>query len=68
MTRRRFPVPTGHVRLPLTEADELTIHAFRNFLSWHVDPLDREHAKHVPPAWWAYVLGHTRWCPPNGEM
>lgn len=71
MTRRKFPTPAGRVRLELTEADELALHAFRNFLSWGVHPLDAhaplDAGRPVPPAWWAYAFGASRWCPPRGE-
>lgn len=75
MARRPFPTPAGHVRLELKPEAELALESFRNMLSWGVPPvgardgarnLGREHWP-VPPAWWAYVLGATRWCPPRGE-
>ena len=58
----------------LTERDRDAVEAFSNFLSWEKRPYrasDGEvmHAyRAVPPAWWANVLGATRWCPPKGEM
>lgn len=49
--------------------------AFANFLSWGAQPgrrardfvFEREQ-RDVPPAWWAYALGATTYCPPQGEM
>lgn len=76
MTRRRYPCGND-VRLDLDPEAELALQAFRNFLSWKVDPLRARDATgfdppalahKVPPAWWAYVLGATRWCPPAGEL
>jgi hypothetical protein len=49
----------------------MTVLAFKNFLSWGAKPNVPgwpDEPRHVPPAWWAYVLGHTRWCPPIGEL
>lgn len=53
--------------------DEEIVQAFKNFLSWGERPvLPRTSLeqifppRRVPPAWWAYVLGETRWCPPKG--
>jgi hypothetical protein len=51
--------------------DEVVVQAFKNFLSWGERPVDPEtlrRTREVPPAWWAYVVGATRWCPPEGEM
>jgi len=45
--------------------------AFQNFLSWGEAPYPDVRApwhRKVPPAWWAYALGYTQWCPPKGEM
>lgn len=62
-----------------TARDLEHVEAFHNFLSWgelpyrevqrtrgHVDP--NLISRKVPPAWWAYALGHTTWCPPKGEL
>lgn len=48
----------------LAGADQLAIEAFGNFLAWGVRP-DRG-ARPVPPAWFAYALGASAWCPPPG--
>lgn len=57
--------------------DEEIVQAFKNFLSWGERPalprpaMERQQvfpARRVPPAWWAYVLGDTRWCPPKGVL
>jgi hypothetical protein len=50
-------------------SDDELVEAFRNFLSWGQDRFGSMVATNpVPPAWWAYVLGATSWCPPKGEM
>jgi hypothetical protein len=54
-----------------TPEDWHRIEAFSNFLSWGEQPSTKNHlqpARHVPPAWWAYTLGATTWCPPKGEL
>jgi len=59
----------------LTERDREAVEAFSNFLSWGevpAIPVPTARVKYVrravPPAWWAYTFGDTRWCPPKGEM
>jgi hypothetical protein len=56
----------------ITESEGRTLEAFRNFLSWGEHPSSKEHRvpgpRRVPPAWYAYALGYTAWCPPIGEM
>lgn len=56
----------------LTDRDRDAVDAFRNFLSWGAAPMTPHGtvrlSRDVPPAWWAYVLGHTTWCPPAGEQ
>lgn len=60
-------------------SDEEIVAAFTNFLSWGerpsklgpLDPhcvLEHDLRRRVPPAWWAYGLGATPWCPPKGEL
>lgn len=51
---------------------------FKNFLSWQVRPCDPGFVAYapnilpitrpVPPAWFAYALGLTEYCPPQGEL
>ena len=48
--------------------DEEVVQQFTNFLSWNVRPKSPADARNVPPAWFAYALGLTRWCPPKGEL
>jgi hypothetical protein len=51
--------------------DGLIIEAFRNFLSWGERPATIPQVaatRNVPPAWFAYAIGLTSWCPPKGEM
>jgi hypothetical protein len=56
----------------MTGDDEAAVDAFYNFLSWGAKPSlpgstiieDRD----VPPAWWAYAMGATRFCPPVGTL
>lgn len=63
---------------PQIFTDVDAVQQFTNFLSWGERPLvvmanpgggdaDRRRLRPVPPAWWAYALGETRWCPPKGE-
>jgi hypothetical protein len=54
--------------------DREIVDAFWNFLSWGEAPRaprgtlpPSEARRSVPPAWWAYALGLTEWCPPKGE-
>lgn len=59
--------------MKLTDRDSDAIMAFGNFLSWQETPYMRGrsvvHAyRRVPPAWYAYAMGLTKWCPPWGEM
>lgn len=64
------------MRVPatLSERDREAVEAFGNFLSWGAVPALPSTARvkrvkrDVPPAWWAYTFGDTRWCPPKGEM
>ena len=56
-----------------TEHDLSVVSAFGNFLSWGIRPVVKGityETRHrpVPPAWFAYVMGLTTWCPPKGEM
>lgn len=55
----------------MTFTEQLIFEAFRNFLSWgelpYIHP-ESNITRKVPPAWWAYALGHTKWCPPKGEL
>lgn len=59
----------------LTQLDRMAVEAFTNFLSWGEHPVIAAQAdgyrqpirRNVPPAWWAYALGATEWCPPRGE-
>jgi hypothetical protein len=48
------------------------VEQFRNFLSWGAKPnhplLLEPEERNVPPAWWAYALGQTRYCPPAGVL
>lgn len=53
------------------------VEQFGNFLSWGEKPAqmmanpgggDDRARRAVPPAWWAYALGETRWCPAKGEL
>jgi hypothetical protein len=58
--------------------DLVAVESFRNFLSWGVFPEnytghrqpDRRFVirRPVPPAWFAYAMGLTSYCPPKGEM
>lgn len=50
----------------MTPKDTATMQAFRNFLSWNVQPALPPFP--VPPAWFAYAWGLTQYCPPEGEM
>lgn len=57
----------------VTSDDQAVVVAFTNFLSWGEKPsilgtrvITARRA--VPPAWWAYAFGDTRWCPPKGEL
>lgn len=55
----------------MTGGDREVVQQFRNFLSWGVQPSPPDGPptpKPWPPAVFAYVLGFTRWCPPQGEM
>jgi hypothetical protein len=57
----------------LYPADVIMVEQFQNFLSWQLQPRrrsDREVASPFPcpPAVYAYVAGHTTWCPPIGEL
>lgn len=56
----------------LTAKDREVVEPFSNFLSWGERPSAPdskvEDRRSVPPAWWAFALGHTTWCPPKGEM
>lgn len=55
-----------------------TVLQFRNFLSWDEKPVlngikayypDVNFSpRQVPPAWWAYALGYTTYCPPKDEL
>lgn len=53
-------------RVVMTPKDTATMQAFRNFLSWNVQPALPPFP--VPPAWFAYAWGLTQYCPPEGEM
>jgi hypothetical protein len=56
---------------PITDKTRAAIDAFENFLSWGEQPSRPGHLeprRTVPPAWWAYTLGATKWCPPAGEL
>lgn len=63
-------------RPALTERDRNAADSFANFLSWNEKPWRNgdvpspplDAVRPVPPAWWAYALGHTTHCPPKGEM
>lgn len=50
---------------PRTERELAAVEAYVNFLSWGEHPTHG--GRHVPPAWWAYVMGASKWCPPAGE-
>ena len=55
----------------VTERDLEHVDAFRNFLSWGEVPVGPENpraSRNVPPAWFAYALGYTTWCPPKGTL
>jgi hypothetical protein len=58
----------------LTQTDREAVEAFSNFLSWGEVPAiastgrPKYKRRAVPPAWWAYSFGETRWCPPKGEL
>jgi hypothetical protein len=57
----------------LTDRDHEAVSAFGNFLSWGERPASRtityeNRSRCVPPAWFAYVIGLTTWCPPKGEL
>lgn len=51
--------------------DEEIVQQNRNFLSWQMRPnrpgISEYNTRHCPPAVWAYMYGHTSWCPPAGE-
>ena len=56
-----------------TLRDTEAVSAFANFLSWGERPANQKityenRHRAVPPAWFAYVMGLTTWCPPKGEM
>ena len=60
----------------LTDRDLASVVAFTNFLSWGEEPViahgpdtrvNPKLGRAVPPAWWAYVVGASSWCPPKGE-
>lgn len=52
----------------MTVAEEQdVIRAFSNFLSWGERPSKMRLRRDVPPAWFAYAIGATKWCPPAGE-
>jgi hypothetical protein len=60
-------------RVQPTPRDRDAIEAFSNFLSWGEMPSKPGkpmslHRREVPPAWYAYALGRTTWCPPEGEL
>lgn len=71
----RSATTTGPV-LPTTRsatADEdlAAVQSFVNFLSWASAPATpslHRPDRHVPPAWYAYALGATRYCPPVGVL
>jgi hypothetical protein len=56
--------------------DDRAVTQFRNFLSWGEKPLMAKATppaklsatRPVPPAWWAYALGATPYCPPVGVL
>lgn len=50
------------------DSDLEVVDQFKNFLSWGVTPTGRNDDRHVPPAWFAYALGLTQYCPPEGEL
>ncbi len=56
----------------LTEGDRLAVDAMTNFMSWGERPSRKggelQPCRSVPPAWWAYALGASTWCPPKGEL
>lgn len=72
--RERMPthLPSSR-REALRGGDPVTVQAFRNFLSWGIEPPARavnvfaHFRAPAPPAWYAYALGHSLWCPPIGE-
>jgi hypothetical protein len=56
-----------------TQRDLEAVEAFTNFLSWGERPASARDQlppdrRNVPPAWYAYVLGYTTWCPPKDEL
>lgn len=59
---------------PVTVRDREAVESFHNFLSWGEipalpsDATARRVYRSVPPAWWAYSFGFTRYCPPKGTL
>lgn len=54
----------------LTADDMRAVQAFTNFLTWGAQPgpaCTPPRRRDVPPAWFAYAMGLTQWCPPAGE-
>jgi hypothetical protein len=62
--------------MTITAQDREIVEAFANFLSWGQQPSkpgttsswNPVTRRAVPPAWWAYALGYSSWCPPKGEL
>lgn len=51
-----------------TEKDLMVVEAFKNWLQWAGPPGPHSNmARPVPPAFYAYALGASSWCPPLGE-
>lgn len=55
-----------HVLDELPADAAASVESFRSFLSWGVHP--RSVVRPVPPAWFAYALGLTQYCPPRGTL
>jgi hypothetical protein len=59
-------------------ADLNVVQQFKNFPSWGELPANYDSHHHpdqlfvihrsVPPAWFAYAMGVTSYCPPAGEL